>query len=64
MWATQMKRALDWDRNNKNGFTSNKKYKEKYEETRKGLNGLISNIESRIDEIREQREASGLKNSD
>ena len=61
MWVKQMNRALDWDARNNNGFTSKRKNKVKYEETREGLKKLISNIESSIDEVRKQREANGLE---
>ena len=60
-WAAQIGRALKWDEENKNGFTSKKKFKQEYQEIRVGLSEMKQWIEENIDQIKEQRKMSGLE---
>tara|TARA_R110002050_G_scaffold57131_1_gene128388 strand:+ start:180 stop:626 length:447 start_codon:yes stop_codon:yes gene_type:complete len=61
-WVRAIDRALKWDAETKNGFTSKKKFAEVYEQNRAGLKKLRDQIESQTDYIREQRKQAGLEN--
>jgi hypothetical protein len=60
----QIDRALKWDDENPNGFTSKDKFRKMYDANRAGLKKLRDQMESQADSIREQRKKAGLKNRD
>jgi hypothetical protein len=55
-------RALKWDDESPNGFTSKKKFATIYEENHAGLKKMRDQVESQADSIREQRKKAGLEN--
>ncbi len=61
-WVKAIDRALKWDADMPNGFTSKKKFATIYEENRAGLTKMRDQVESQADSIREQRKKAGLKN--
>lgn len=58
----QIDRALKWDEDTPNGFTSKQKFKAIYDDNRKGLQSMRAQVESQAQIIREQRAKSGLEN--
>lgn len=60
LWARQMQRALDWDAQTDNGFTSKTAYGAQWQQIRAGLAGLIAQVRSSRDEIRSRRKDNGL----
>ena len=63
-WVKAMDRALKWDEETANGFTSKEKFPAIYEEIRAGLKKLRDQVESQADSIRDQRKKAGLENRD
>ena len=63
-WVAAIDRALKWDAEATNGFTSKEKFAAVYEETRAGLKKLRDQLESQADSIRDQRKKAGLENRD
>jgi len=63
-WVRAIERALKWDEESPNGFTSKQKFAAVYEENRAGLKKLRDQVESQADSIREQRKKAGLENRD
>ena len=63
-WVAAIDRALKWDAEATNGFTSKEKFAAVYEETRAGLKKLRDQVESQADSIRDQRKKAGLENRD
>lgn len=63
-WVKAMERALQWDAEAPNGFTSKQKFAAIYGETRAGLKKLRDQVESQADSIRDQRKKAGLENRD
>lgn len=63
-WVKAIDRALQWDAEVTNGFTSKEKFAAVYEETRAGLKKLRDQLESQADSIRDQRKKAGLENRD
>ena len=61
-WVKAIDRALKWDADMPNGFTSKKKFATIYEENRAGLTKMRDQVESQADSIREQRKKAGLEN--
>src|ERR1035437_1868698 len=53
-WVKAIDRALQWDAEVPNGFTSKEKFAAIYEETRAGLKKLRDQLESQADSIRDQ----------
>jgi len=62
MWTAQMDRALRWDDQHPNGFTSKEKFKTAYASVRAGLEHLRDEIAGHPERIREQRRRNGLEN--
>jgi len=60
-WVKAIDRALKWDADTENGFTSKKKFAAAYEEIRAGLKKMRDQVESQSDFIREQRKKAGLE---
>lgn len=58
----QIDRALKWDEDTPNGFTSKQKFKGIYDDNRNGLKSMRSQVESQASSIREQRTKAGLEN--
>lgn len=58
----QIDRALQWDEETPNGFTSKQKFKTIYDDNRKGLRSMRAQVESQASSIREQRAKAGLEN--
>lgn len=63
-WVAAIDRALKWDAENSNGFTSKKKFAKIYEENRAGLKELRDQVQKQADSIRAQRKQAGLENRD
>lgn len=63
-WVAAMDRALKWDAENPNGFTSKEKFAKIYEENRAGLKELRDQVQKQAATIREQRKQAGLENRD
>lgn len=63
-WIWAIDRALKWDAETENHFTSKKKFAGISEQNRAGLKKLRDQIESQADSIREQRKEAGLENRD
>ncbi|HEX9455850.1 MAG TPA: hypothetical protein VGA27_15885 [Candidatus Binatia bacterium] len=61
-WAAAMERALRWDANNDNGFTSKSTQEKQWRETRAGLAALRDQIIRDEAKIRAERERRGLSN--
>lgn len=61
-WIAAMEWALAWDAANDNAMTSKADHAALLQEVRQGLEGLIAQVNSSRDQIREQRSASGLEN--
>lgn len=61
-WVKAIDRALKWDEENANDFTSKKKFSGFYEENRAGLKRMRDQVGSQEDAIREQRNKAGLPN--
>lgn len=61
-WVKAIDRALQWDADTENGFTSKKKFAPAYEEIRGGLKKMRAQLEVQGDSIREQRKKAGLEN--
>jgi len=61
-WVKAINRALKWDDESPNGFTSKKKFATIYEENHAGLKKMRDQVESQADSIREQRKKAGLEN--
>ena len=61
-WRSAIDRALQWDEKTKNGFTSKKEFKKKYEEVRSGLVKLGEWVTANEETIREQRKKNGQEN--
>ena len=61
-WVKAINRALKWDADKENGFTSKKQYKAIFEDNREGLKKFGISLPSQADTIRKQREKAGLKN--
>lgn len=61
-WAAAMERALRWDANNDNGFTSKSAQEKQWRETRAGLAALRDQIIRDEAKIRAERERRGLSN--
>jgi hypothetical protein len=61
-WIKQIDRALKWDEETPNGFTSKQKFKAEYADIRAGLKSMRAQLESQIDQIRAQRTKAGLEN--
>jgi hypothetical protein len=61
-WVKAIDRALKWDADNPNGFTSKKKFAAIHEEIRAGLKKMRNQVKSQADTIREQRKKRGLEN--
>lgn len=61
-WVKGIDRALKWDADTANGFTSKKKSAAIYEENRAGLKKMRDQLENQADSIREQRKKAGLEN--
>lgn len=61
-WIKAIDRALKWDDQNPNGFTSRKKFAAIYKENRAGLTKLRDQLKGQAEMIREQREKRGLEN--
>jgi hypothetical protein len=61
-WVRAIDRALKWDAEFENGFTSKTNFAEIYEQNRSGLKKLRDQVESQADFIREQRKQMGLEN--
>jgi hypothetical protein len=61
-WADAMQRALDWDEQHENGFTSKSVYAEQWQRQRAGLAQLRDHVGDRAAEIRDQRLKNGLEN--
>lgn len=61
-WVKTMDRALKWDADTENGFTSKKKFTSSYEEIRAGLKKMRDQVKGQGDLLREQREKAGLEN--
>jgi len=59
-----MDKALKWDADNVNGFTSKEKFAAIYEQNRAGLKKLRDQAASQAEKIREQRKKNGLENRD
>jgi hypothetical protein len=57
-----MDRALAWDKDTPNGFTSRETHQKAWEDTRAGLQKLEAYIDGNADTIRKQRAAAGLPN--
>lgn len=63
-WIKAIDRALKWDADTSNRFTSKTKFASIYEENRAGLKTMRDQWESQADQIREQRKKAGLENRD
>jgi hypothetical protein len=61
-WVKAMDRALKWDADHPNGFTSKKKFGAIHDEIRAGLKKMRNQVKSQADMIREQRKKRGLEN--
>jgi hypothetical protein len=61
-WVAAIDRALLWDRDSPNYFTSKQRYRQKYEAIRAGLVKLRQTIQSQAQEIRTERSKVGLPN--
>jgi len=61
-WVKAIDRALKWDADTANGFTSKKKFAAVYEENRAGLKKMRDQVASQADAFREQRQKAGLEN--
>lgn len=61
-WVKTIDRALKWDADTPNGFTSKKKFASIYEENRAGLKKMREQVENQAESIREQRKKAGLEN--
>jgi hypothetical protein len=61
-WVKAIDRALKWDADTPNGFTSKKKFATIYKENRAGLTKMRDQGESQADSIRQQRKKAGLEN--
>lgn len=58
----QIDQVLKWDEDTPNGFTSKQKFKTIYDDNRKGLQSLRTQVESQAGSIRDQRTKAGLEN--
>lgn len=56
MWVAQIERALKWDTETRNGFTSKERFAEQWEDVRAGLLKLKAWIAQNTDKIRQERE--------
>ncbi len=63
-WMAAIDRALKWDAEHANGFTSKEKFAKIYEENREGLKQMREQLGTQRDFIREQRKKAGLENRD
>jgi hypothetical protein len=61
-WVKAMDRALKWDADTANGFTSKKQFAAIYQENRAGLKKMRDQVAGQADAIREQRKKAGLEN--
>jgi len=61
-WAAQIERALKWDADTPNGFTSKDRYRKEWQDIRAGLASMRETIVRDADRIREQRTRAGLPN--
>jgi len=61
-WGAAMDRALQWDANNDNGFTSKTAQEKRWRETRAGLAALRDQVIREEAKIRAEREKRGLSN--
>jgi hypothetical protein len=61
-WVAAIDRALLWDKNSPNYFTSKERHHQKYDGIRAGLVKLRQTIQSQAQEIRTERTKVGLPN--
>ncbi len=61
-WCKAIDRALVWDAEMTNGFTSKEKFAPIYEENRAGLKKMRDQLEVQADSIRSQRRKAGVEN--
>jgi len=63
-WVKAIDRALKWDDETPNGFTSKKTFAEIYAQNHAGLKQMRDQLEAQADSIRAQRKKNGLENRD
>jgi hypothetical protein len=61
-WIKLVRKAMQWDRNHPNLYTSKQEYTNEFEEIHEDMNKLIQYVDSHRQEIRQERALNGLDN--